>query len=240
MSGCGGYGRSVRSLLEFLVVALAVTLTPGPGTATVLRVAARDGLRAAMSAVVGNSGGVLMWGALSALGVSSLILASQIAYDTLRVVGAGVLVVLGLRSLLHRRHATAPGTEPAPEAATEPGTEPGTEPSAEPSAEPGSAREPARAAGWRSGLVTSASNPKLAVFFVALFPQFVRPGAPVLPYALAMAAVIVALDIAWFSLLAFAVERAQHVLKPKVQAALERFTGAVMVGLGIRLATESR
>ena len=212
-----GYRRSVRSLLEFLVVALAVTLTPGPGTATVLRVAARDGRRAAMSAVVGNSGGVLMWGALSALGVSSLILASQIAYDTLRVVGAGVLVVLGLRSLLHRRHAAAPGTEPG-----------------------NPAREPARAAGWRSGLVTSASNPKLAVFFVALFPQFVRPGAPVLPYALAMAAVIVALDIAWFSLLAFAVERAQHVLKPKVQAALERFTGAVMVGLGIRLATESR
>jgi threonine/homoserine/homoserine lactone efflux protein len=62
----------------------------------------------------------------------------------------------------------------------------------------------------------------------------------VLPYALAMAAVIVALDIAWFSLLAFAVDRARHVLQPKVQAALERFTGAVMVGLGIRLATESR
>jgi len=224
----------VRSLLEFLVVALAVTLTPGPGTATVLRVAARDGRRAAMSAVVGNSGGVLMWGALSALGVSSLILASQIAYDTLRVVGAGVLVVLGLRSLLHRRHAAAPGTEPA----TGPDAEPDAEPATKPATEP--ATEPARAAGWRSGLVTSASNPKLAVFFVALFPQFVRPGAPVLPYALAMAAVIVALDIAWFSLLAFAVERAQHVLKPKVQAALERFTGAVMVGLGIRLATESR
>ena len=221
-----GYGRSVRSVLEFLVIALAVTLTPGPGTATVLRVAARDGRRAAMSAVVGNSGGVLMWGALSALGVSSLILASQIAYDTLRIVGAGVLIVLGLRSLLHRRHAAGPVTEPATGPVTGRATEPAT--------------EPARAAGWRSGLVTSASNPKLAVFFVALFPQFVRPGAPVLPYALAMAAVVVALDIAWFSLLAFAVDRARHVLKPKVQAALERFTGAVMVGLGIRLATESR
>jgi threonine/homoserine/homoserine lactone efflux protein len=213
-----GYGRSVRSVLEFLVVALLVTLTPGPGTATILRVAARDGRQAAMSAVIGNSGGVLMWGALSALGVSSLILASQIAYDTLRIVGAGALIVLGLRSLLHRHHATAPRTDPAT----------------------GPATEPARAAGWRSGLVTSASNPKLAVFFVALFPQFVRPDAPVLPYALAMAAVIVALDIAWFSLLAFAVDRAQQVLKPKVQAALERFTGTVMVGLGIRLATESR
>ncbi len=209
-------------MLEFLVVALAVTLTPGPGTATVLRVAARDGRRAAMSAVVGNSGGVLMWGALSALGVSSLILASRIAYDTLRIVGAGALIVLGLRSLLHRRQGTAPTAGPA------------TGPPPSPAA------EPARPAGWHSGLVTSASNPKLAVFFVALFPQFVRPGAPVLPYALAMAAVIVALDVAWFSLLAFAVDRARHVLQPKVQATLERFTGAVMVGLGIRLATESR
>jgi threonine/homoserine/homoserine lactone efflux protein len=197
-------------MTEFLVVALVVTLTPGPGTATILRVAARHGRRVAMSATVGNSAGVLMWAALSALGVSSLILASQIAYDALRIFGAGVLIVLGLRSLLHRDRATGP------------------------------AAVPPRSAGWRSGLVTSASNPKLAVFFVALFPQFVEPGAPVLPYALAMAGVIVALDIAWFSILALAVDRARQILRPKVQARLERFTGAVMVGVGVRLATESR
>jgi threonine/homoserine/homoserine lactone efflux protein len=204
------YGWPVRSVTEFLIVALVVTLTPGPGTATILRVAARDGRRAAMSAVAGNSAGVLTWGALSALGVSSLIIASQIAYDAMRIAGGGVLIILGLQSLLHRRRPADTGTVPG------------------------------RAPGWRSGLLTSMSNPKLAVFFVALFPQFVRPGAPVLPYALAMAGVIVALDIAWFSTLAFAVDRARAVLTPKVQAALERFTGAVMVGLGVRLATESR
>jgi threonine/homoserine/homoserine lactone efflux protein len=197
-------------MTEFLIIALVVTLTPGPGTATIVRVAARNGRRAAMSAVVGNSAGVLMWGALSALGVSSLILASEIAYDALRIFGAGVLIVLGLRSLLRRKRAAETVTSPA------------------------------RAAGWRSGLVTSAANPKLAVFFVALFPQFVEPDAAVLPYALAMAGIIVALDIAWFSLLAFAVDRAGQILKPKAQAVLERFTGAVMVGLGVRLATESR
>ena len=197
-------------MTEFLIVALVVTLTPGPGTATILRVAARDGRRAAMSAVLGNSAGVLMWGALSALGVSSLILASEIAYDALRILGAGVLIVLGLRSLLHRRRAVETVTSPA------------------------------RVAGWRSGLVTSAANPKLAVFFVALFPQFVRPDAAVLPYALAMAGVIVALDVAWFSLLSFAVDRAGQFLKPRAQSVLERFTGAVMVGLGVRIAAESR
>lgn len=71
----------MRSATEFLIIALVVTLTPGPGTATILRVAARDGRRAALSAIVGHSAGVLLWGILSAVGVSSLILASQLAFD---------------------------------------------------------------------------------------------------------------------------------------------------------------
>jgi threonine/homoserine/homoserine lactone efflux protein len=205
----------VRSVPEFFIVALVVTLTPGPGTATILRVAARDGRHAAMSAILGNSAGVLVWGLLSAVGVSSLILASQISYNVLRITGACVLIVIGLRSLLHHLH----GADEEAAAASV---------------------APRRRAGWRSGLITSLSNPKLAVFFVALFPQFLSRGAPVLPYALAMAAFVVALDIAWFSALAFAVDRARTLLKPRVQSWVERFTGAVMVGLGVRLAIESR
>jgi len=137
----------MHAIPELVLIAIAVTLTPGPGTATILRVAVRDGRRAALSATVGNSVGVLVWGCLSAVGVSTLILASDIAYNALRFGGAGVLVVLGVRSLLGR------GGD-APE---EPGVRRGR-------------------AGWRTGLVTSLSNPKLAVFFVALFPQFLSPG----------------------------------------------------------------
>lgn len=196
---------------EFLLIAVLVTVTPGPGTAMVIRVAARDGRRAALAAVLGNSGGVLIWGVLSAVGVSSLIVASQLAYDVLRIGGAVLLVALGLRSLLR------PGV----------------------TAEPGPSR-PRRVAGWRVGLVTSLANPKLAVFFVALFPQFLSRDAAVLPLALAMAATIVILDLAWYSLLAYAVDRARAMLRPRVQRLLERLTGAVMVGLGVRLATETR
>src|SRR4051794_20360161 len=105
VSGAGqgsvsGYGRRVRSVLEFLVVALAVTLTPGPGTATVLRVAARDGRRAAMSAVVGNSGGVLMWGGRSPPGGSPPIPPSPIPSHTRRVPGARGLFLSGRRARL--------------------------------------------------------------------------------------------------------------------------------------------
>jgi threonine/homoserine/homoserine lactone efflux protein len=164
-----------------------------------------------MSAILRNSAGVLVWGILSALGVSGLILASQLAFDALRVVGAAVLIVMGLRSLCRRYRSEERATADKPQRAR-----------------------------WWSGLVTSVSNPKLAVFFVALFPQFLTRGSPVLPYALAMAGVIVLVDVLWFSTLAFTVDRARTLLKPRVQRGMERFTGAVMIGLGVRLATESR
>ena len=207
----------MRSLPEFLVIAVLVTVTPGPGTATVLRVAARDGRSAARKTILGNSAGVLAWGVLSAVGVSSLILASQIAYDVLRIGGAAVLVVLGVRSLAARRRADGERAQGD-----------------------GDAQGKRRSrAGWRVGLVTSLSNPKLAVFFVALFPQFLTRGNPVLPYALAMAATVVALDLVWFSALTYAIDRARAVLQPGVQLMMERVTGAVMIGLGVRLAIES-
>jgi threonine/homoserine/homoserine lactone efflux protein len=202
----------VRSVWEFFAIAVVVTIMPGPATATILRVAARDGRRAATQAILGNSAGVLSWGALSAVGVSSLILASHIAYDALRIGGAAVLVALGLRSLLGGL------TEPVRQ-------------------DPGRARPPA---GWRAGLLTSIANPKLAAFFVALFPQFLSPGAPVLPYALAMAGAIVLFDLIWYSTLAFTVDRASMILRPHFQRRLERITGAVMVGFGVKLATGAR
>jgi threonine/homoserine/homoserine lactone efflux protein len=93
----------------------------------------------------------------------------------------------------------------------------------------------------RDGLVTSLANPKLAVFYVALFPQFVPTGAPVLPWALAMAALVVAFDLVWYSVIAYLVARARRafVEGPWLRRA-ERLTGAVLVGLGVRLAFERR
>jgi threonine/homoserine/homoserine lactone efflux protein len=199
----------------FLLVAVVVSLTPGPATATFIRMSARSGRRTALAAIAGNSVGVLLWACLSAVGVSSLVLASRIAYDVLKVGGAVVLVTLGVRSLLHSRRAV--------------------------SVEASDSQRDARtlASGWRAGLLTGVANPKLAVFFVALFPQFLTPSDPVLPYALAMALVVVAVDVVWFSTLAIAVDRAGAILRPRVNAWLERVAGGVMVALGLRLVAES-
>ena len=202
----------MSSVWEFLLVAAVLTLTPGPATALVLRTAARHGRVAALGTVAGNSIAVLSWASLSALGISSLILASEVAYDVLRIGGAAFLIYLGLRSLLHH------GTE----------------------SEPAEVEAPRLRSGVRTGLIAGAANPKLAVFFVALFPQFLSPHAAVLPAALAMGVTVVAFDIIWLGTLAWTVERAGLLLRPRLRRRLERISGTVMIGLGVRIAAESR
>jgi RhtB (resistance to homoserine/threonine) family protein len=96
-----------------------------------------------------------------------------------------------------------------------------------------------RGGAFRAGLITSIANPKLAVFFVALFPQFVDPGASVLPTTLLMATLIVVFDFAWYTSLAVMVSRAKTgLMRSRIGRWMERVTGSVLVGLGVRVALE--
>jgi len=100
---------------------------------------------------------------------------------------------------------------------------------------------PRRRTAFRDGLATGLANPKLAVFFVALFPQFVPEGSSVLPAALGMAVLVVAFDLVWFSLLALFVERTRRALVGSALARrIERLVRAVLIGLGVRVALEQR
>ena len=200
----------LRALVAFAPVAALLTVTPGAATALVVRSAATGGQRRALATTVGNSIGVLAWSCFAAMGIAAVVATSADAFTAVKLAGAVVLVLLGLQSL--RGHRAGPGRS-----------------------------EPARRAPLRDGLVTSLANPKLAVFFVALFPQFVPDGAPVLPSALLMAAMVVSFDLVWYSALAYLVARARRAfVEGPWLARAQRFTGAVLVGLGVRLAFERR
>jgi threonine/homoserine/homoserine lactone efflux protein len=204
----------LHTLLTFILVAVLLSITPGAATALVVRNAARGGRRHAFFTTSGNSIGVLAWGCFAAIGIAAVVATSAAVFDSVKLAGAAVLIVIGLRSLLRGGHAA--------------------------DAHPGDVALQGRAA-LREGLITSLANPKLAVFFVALFPQFIPPGAPVLPSALAMALVIVAVDLLWYSTLALLVARARNAFVAGGWGRrFERLTGAVLIGLGIRLAFERR
>src|SRR3712207_703127 len=127
----------LQTLVSFAGIAVLVSVTPGPATALVVRNAALHGRREAMLTTLGNSTGILMWALASVLGISALIAASEAAFVVLKLVGAVVLVWLGVQALRGRK--TDEATDP---------------------------RAAARSA-YGNGLVTSFANPKLAVFFVA-------------------------------------------------------------------------
>lgn len=197
-------------LLAFAPVAALLTITPGAGTAMIVRSAVRGGRRRALVTTIGNSIGVLAWAGFAAVGVAAVVATSAEAFTAVKLVGAVVLVILGLQSLRGRRAADTVAA-------------------------------PAGGAPLRDGVVTSLANPKLAVFFAALFPQFVPDGASVLFSALLMAAMIVAFDLVWYSMLAYLVARARRAfVEGPWLARAERLTGAVLVGLGVRLALERR
>jgi threonine/homoserine/homoserine lactone efflux protein len=197
----------ISTLISFLGVAVLVSLLPGPATALVVRSAALRGRREAFQVVLGNSTGIMFWALASVLGISALVAASELAFTTLRVLGAAILVYLGVQALRGYK------------------------------GEPELPRRSARTA-YARGLVTSGANPKLAVFFIALLPQFVPHGAPVLPWTLAMALILICVDLVYFSALAWVVSRAKRAVVGSRR--IEQLTGGVMIALGLRVALESR
>jgi threonine/homoserine/homoserine lactone efflux protein len=97
------------------------------------------------------------------------------------------------------------------------------------------------AAGWRRGLFTNLLNPKMGAFYVALLPQFIPAGSNPLRYGVLLATVHVALGVAWSTVLVTAARRLRTLLRrPRARRVLDRITGLVIVGFGVRLATEAR
>jgi threonine/homoserine/homoserine lactone efflux protein len=214
---------SGQALLAFTAAAGLLTVTPGLDTALVLRTAAVEGARRAVSAGMGICLGCLCWGLAAAAGLGALLAVSTLAYDTLRILGGCYLAYLGASLLLRSR--TAPSLRswtrlPAP-------------------------RARGQAIGARHwfarGLLTNLLNPKVGVFYVSLLPQFVPLGVPVRSFSMLLATIHAAEGLLWFTLLTLATARLSGWLdRPGVARALDRATGLVFVGFALALVGHGR
>jgi len=202
--------------LAFAGVAALLTVTPGADMALVTRSALAGGRRAALATTLGISLGVLAWAAASALGVAAVLATSPTAFAVLQLGGAAYLVVLGLQTLWRTRQAAPDRGEDRD-------------------------RAERRTTAFRQGLLTNVLNPKIAVFYGTLLPQFLSPGDPALAISLVLAGIHVAFGLAWLTTYAWLVTRAGDVLRrPRARRALDRLTGTVLVALGLRIAASSR
>jgi threonine/homoserine/homoserine lactone efflux protein len=196
----------------FIAAGLLLNITPGPDLLFIVGRAASQGVRAGVAAALGVAAGCLVHTAAVALGMAALLAASSTAFEVIKLAGAAYLAWLGLRLLLAH---TAPTPAPAPASS-------------------------AGAAFWQ-GFITNALNPKVALFFLALLPQFVAPQASSKALALAVLGVIFALN----SLLVIVpVAWAAGRLGARLQRAdatrrwLDRALGVLFLGLAVRLALQ--
>jgi RhtB (resistance to homoserine/threonine) family protein len=203
-------------LLVYLGVVVAIILLPGPDTAVVMKNAVLHGREAALGSAIGVNFGLSVWTLATALGVAAVIRSSATVYDSLKLVGAMYLIWIGLRALWDSRR-----VKDGPQATA------------------GSSRTMDGRGGFRQGMITNLANPKVGIFFTSLLPQFVSSSHPALPQMLMLGAIFVVLNVFWMCGYALVAVRLSDVLsRARVKATLDRFTGVVLVGVGIRLAIE--
>jgi threonine/homoserine/homoserine lactone efflux protein len=194
-------------VLAFCGVALVLAVTPGPDMALVLRNSVRGGRSAGLRTVAGISVGLIVWGLASAFGVAAVLAASSTVFTALKIAGGIYLVYLGVQTFRALRRN-----------------------------EPIERTNPARGSPFRQGLVTNVLNPKLAVFFTTLLPQFISADDPYFAKALLLAVLFVLIGLAWLVTYAFVVETITR--SRRFRTTVEAISGAVLVALGVRLVGE--
>jgi threonine/homoserine/homoserine lactone efflux protein len=204
-------------LLAFLAVSAIVIVTPGPDTALTIRNTLIGGRRAGVFTAFGVSGGQATWTLATAAGIAALLAASEPAFLAVRLLGSAYLVWLGAQALVGALRRA-----------------------------PGGRRERPRGSGLRSavalrqGILSNLGNPKMAAFFPSLLPQF-APQEHAFAALLGLGLVFSLMTLTWLTAYALVVARAGDVLRrPVIRRVIEAVTGAILVALGLRLATERR
>jgi threonine/homoserine/homoserine lactone efflux protein len=202
----------LTAFTTFALAAALIVLLPGPDTLVVVRTLVRRGRGRAALTVLGVLTGLTIWVLAAALGLSALLRASHDGYLALRVVGAAYLVWIGVQSLRSRGVAADPSV-------SRPRQLLGT--------------------GYGAGLATDLLNPKVGVFFVTFLPGFVPHGRPVGATSALLGAVFVVETALYFAMLLLIAGRITRWLaNPTIRRRLDRATGSVLIGFGVRLAAE--
>jgi RhtB (resistance to homoserine/threonine) family protein len=202
----------VQHLALFLLSGILLNITPGQDTLYIVGRSMAQGRRAGLLSALGISCGCVVHTVAAALGLSAILATSASAFMAVKLVGAAYLVYLGVR--LWRERPAAPHEQPTLAAASP-------------------------WAIFRAGLLTNVLNPKVALFFLAFLPQFVDPAAASKTLAfLFLGSLFITTGTIWCLFLALAAAEVSRRLRSgsSVTSNVRRATGAVFMGLGVKLA----
>ncbi|MCP5331313.1 MAG: LysE family translocator [Pseudomonadales bacterium] len=201
-------------VIAFTLIAAVLAVTPGADTMLVMKNSIRSGSSAGWATTFGILGGTVVHAVISAIGISAIVAQSEILFQIIKALGALYLVWLGFQTL---RTASRQHTKES------------------------IGKNNANRGALLEGLLTNVLNPKVAIFYVAFLPQFISADDPVLAKSLLLASIHNALSLLWLGFLVLVISSGKKwVQKQQVQEWLSKISGVILIGLGIRLALESR
>jgi threonine/homoserine/homoserine lactone efflux protein len=201
-------------IVGFVGLAALLTILPGSDMALVTRNVLAVGRRRTTATIAGICLGCLIHATASALGISAVLATSATAFNVMKTAGAAYLIWIGIQSI---RAAGVAGV----------------------AAGPAADRTRGRTSPFLQGFLTNLLNPKVAIFYLTILPQFISPGDDVLERSLLLACIHIGMGLVWLTGYAWFVDRLGGVLtRPRVKAWLEGVTGGVLIALGARLAWE--
>ncbi len=202
-------------ILAFAFVASLLVMSPGPNGVLIAKTVPTSGRAAGFANVAGFVGGFYLHGTLSVLGVSVLLLQSAVAFTIVKYLGAAYLCWIGIRALMDAFRGVRPDTSVAP-----------------------ARRQRGLGKAFIEGLLTNTLNPKVSMFYLAAFPQFISVGEGAVASGFLLVSVHAAINAAWFALMVILFARLTKMASSgRFQQWLKGVTGVVFIGFGAKLAT---
>ena len=205
----------MADLVAFLGASIVVIVTPGQDTALTVRNTILGGQRTGACTALGVAAGQAAWTLATSLGLTAILIESEHAFIALKLAGAAYLIFLGGKSLAVAVRSSRADDRDAGE------------------------KDSGRlspSAGLRQGVLSNLGNPKMAVFFTSLLPQFTPEGSATFGVLLSLGLVFCALTLVWLTAYSIVVARTGDLLRrPRIRRTLESSTGLFLVALGVLL-----
>lgn len=200
---------TAQGVATFTLLCILLALTPGPDSFLVLRFAMAD-VRAGVAAAIGSGAATIGWAAAVAFGLATLLEQSAVAFRAVKIAGGLYLLWLGISTLVRHRRGGVVGDDDLP---------------VRPSVTP--------AAALRAGFVSTSLNPKVGLFVIAVFPQFLGTGGATLAGTMLLGVIMAMVAVVYLASLSFVARKAIDVLdRPRVRDGMERFSAGVLTVLG--------
>ncbi|MUJ38260.1 LysE family translocator [Aliivibrio fischeri] len=204
----------IMDFWAFFIAILLLTMTPGLDTALVIRNTTRGGWKDGITCSLGICCGLFVHATMSAVGLSVVLVSSAELFTVVKTIGAIYLIWLGVQSIRSTfRHSQS----------IDMSSNKGLE-------------APSLKVSFKEGFLSNILNPKTAVFYLALLPQFINPEYSAFAQSLLMASIHFVIAMIWQGGVALLVEKAKQLMSSTVvKNRIERVTGAVLVMLGVNL-----